>query len=75
MTEQVLREDKAGVAQLTLNRPEKLNALNIQLFQELEAHTDDIAQKTDEIGCVLVNGAGRCFSAGADLTAYAEKPP
>lgn len=75
MTELVLREDMAGVAHLTLNRPEKLNALSVELFKELETHADDIAQKTDDIGCVLLKGAGRCFSAGADLTAYAEGLP
>lgn len=67
MTDLVNREDNAGVAWLTLNRPDKLNALNVALFQELEAHADAIAGQTDEIGCVVLRGAGRCFSAGHDL--------
>ncbi|MFN3239033.1 MAG: enoyl-CoA hydratase/isomerase family protein [Pseudomonadales bacterium] len=63
----VLREDKDGVAYLTLNRPEKLNALNVELFQELEAHINDIGEQIDVVGCVVLKGAGKCFSAGHDL--------
>lgn len=63
----VLREDKDGVAYLTLNRPEKLNALNVELFQELEAHINNISKQTDVVGCVVLKGAGKCFSAGHDL--------
>lgn len=67
MTELVLREDIDGMALLTLNRPHKLNALNVALFQELYAHAQDIHGKPDEIGCVVIKGAGMCFSAGHDL--------
>lgn len=64
----VLRTDVEGLATLTLNRPEKLNALNADLFRVLGVHVDAIA--TDpKIGCVIVRGAGRAFSAGHDLTA------
>lgn len=63
----VLREDKDGVAYLILNRPEKLNALNVELFQELEAHINNISKQTDVVGCVVLKGAGKCFSAGHDL--------
>lgn len=75
--ELVLREDKNGVAWLTLNRPDKLNALNVELFSELDAHVRDIENQTDEIGCVVLIGAGRCFSAGHDLSdiATGEKLP
>jgi|TARA_B110000238_G_C16018639_1_gene392174 enoyl-CoA hydratase len=72
MTNLVVREDKDGVAWLTLNRPDKLNALNVPLFQELDAHADAIASQQDEIGCVVLRGAGRCFSAGHDLGDIAE---
>ena len=66
----VLRDDMDGVATLTLNRPDKLNALNPALFVEFRAHVDAIA--TDEtIGCVIVTGAGRSFCAGHDLGAIA----
>lgn len=65
----VLREDKDGIAVLTLNRPEQLNAMNPQLFVELRAHIDTIAADTDGVGCVFLTGAGKSFSAGNDLRA------
>jgi len=73
----VIREDKKGCATLTLNRPDKLNALNVDLFAELRAHVEKIASETDTVGLVIVRGAGKCFSAGHDLTdiAAGERPP
>ena len=72
MTDQaqlVLREDDAGLTILTLNRPDALNALSPGLFVELRGHIDAIAKATDQIGCVILRGAGRSFSAGNDLKA------
>ena len=63
----VTRHDAQGLATLTLNRPEKLNALSPQSFIALRAHLDAIAQD-DTIGCVLLQGAGRSFCAGHDLS-------
>lgn len=65
----VLREDKDGVATLTLNRPGVLNALSPALFVELRSELEEIAESTDEVGCVVLRGAGRSFSAGNDLKA------
>jgi enoyl-CoA hydratase len=67
MTALVLRGDHDGVATLTLNRPDKLNALNAELFHELAAHVAAIGPATDRVGAVVLRGAGRCFSAGHDL--------
>lgn len=64
----VLREDEDGVARLTLNRPEKLNALTPATFAELRAHIDAIAGD-ESVGCVVLAGAGRSFCAGNDLNA------
>ena len=77
MHENVRREDRNGAAILTLNRPDKLNALNVVMFRELRAHVDAIAGETDKIGLVVLRGAGACFSAGHDLKdiAAGEKPP
>jgi enoyl-CoA hydratase/carnithine racemase len=69
MTALVLREDRDGVAWLTLNRPEALNALSPSLFRELHAHIDALAGETETIGCVVLRGAGRSFSAGNDIKA------
>ena len=63
----VLREDRGGAATLTLNRPEKLNALNVALFAELDEHIARLEAEPESVGLVIVRGAGRCFSAGHDL--------
>jgi enoyl-CoA hydratase len=68
MAQLVVREDSDGIATLTLNRPEALNALSPNLFVELRAHVDAIA-RVEAIGCVVLRGAGRSFSAGNDLKA------
>lgn len=62
----VLRSDADGVAKLTLNRPEKLNALTPGVFVELRDHLDAIAGDSS-IGCVVLAGSGRSFCAGHDL--------
>ncbi|MFZ2156865.1 MAG: enoyl-CoA hydratase/isomerase family protein [Bradyrhizobium sp.] len=74
MTQSVLRDDRDGVAYLTLNRPDKLNALNLDVFRALESHVKDIAGGAAR--AVVLRGAGRCFSAGHDLgdIAVGEKP-
>lgn len=69
MTEDLtLRMDSAGLATLTLNRPQKLNSLTVSMFEALEHHLDHLRQSTNIIGAVLIRGAGKCFSAGNDLT-------
>ena len=75
MSELVLRDDHDGVATLTLNRPEALNALNIPLFTELREHLQAFASETDSVGCVVLRGEGRAFSAGNDLKALGDPAP
>ena len=65
----VVREDNNGIATLTLNRPESLNALSPNLFVELRQHLEDISGSAEKIGCVILRGEGRSFSAGNDLNA------
>jgi enoyl-CoA hydratase/carnithine racemase len=63
----LLVEKVDGVAVLTLNRPDKLNALNSQLSAELH-HAVTAMCADDAIGCLVVTGAGdRAFSAGGDI--------
>ena len=66
MTDLVTRRDDNGLCWLTINRPDKLNALTVGVFKELRAHIIDL-KKDDSIGCVILKGAGKCFSAGHDL--------
>ncbi|MCA4917141.1 MAG: enoyl-CoA hydratase/isomerase family protein, partial [Phenylobacterium sp.] len=67
MTDLVLREQRGAAVHLVLNRPDKLNSLNVPLFQALDAHVRDIAAKPAGVAVLVVRGAGRCFSAGHDL--------
>jgi enoyl-CoA hydratase/carnithine racemase len=67
MSDLVLRENKDGAAILTLNRPEKLNALSKDVFEALEEHVDSLARETRTIGLVILRGAGEHFSAGYDM--------
>jgi 2-(1,2-epoxy-1,2-dihydrophenyl)acetyl-CoA isomerase len=67
MAEYILVEKSEGVAILTLNRPEQLNAMNNQLSTELHAAVMD-ANGDDDIGCIVITGSGtRAFSAGGDI--------
>jgi enoyl-CoA hydratase len=72
----VLRSDADGVATLTLNRPDKLNAMNPAAFVELRNHIDAIADDTS-VRVVVLRGAGGSFCAGNDLGSIAagEKAP
>jgi 2-(1,2-epoxy-1,2-dihydrophenyl)acetyl-CoA isomerase len=56
-----------GYAQITLNRPEVLNALNQTLMQELGVAVQRASEDTN-VRAVLITGSGRAFSSGADLT-------
>ncbi len=73
MTALVLGERPApGVLRLTLNRPDKLNALSKDLLGELTGLLRD-AQADAGIGCVILTGSGRAFSAGADISDMLER--
>jgi enoyl-CoA hydratase/carnithine racemase len=69
MSQLVIREDDQGLCILSLNRPDTLNALSPNLFIELRTHIDALARQTETIGCVILCGKGRSFSAGNDLKA------
>jgi enoyl-CoA hydratase len=66
--ENILYEVENGRARITLNRPEKLNALSIQLQRELNTALREADNDTAVHG-VILRGQGRAFSAGYDLTA------
>ena len=67
MSNLVLREDRGGVATLTLNRPDKVNALSNDMFEALEHHLKLIARQNREIGLVVLRGAAGNFSSGYDM--------
>ncbi|QFU77274.1 enoyl-CoA hydratase [Halioglobus maricola] len=62
----LIDEPVAGVRRLTLNRPDKRNALNHQLRGEL-LHALQAGDADPEVKVMIVRGAGKCFSAGYDL--------
>ena len=69
--ETVIYEVDGGVATVTLNRPERMNAWNGQLAGELSRALDE-ADADDGVRAVVITGAGRAFCAGADLERGAE---
>lgn len=64
----IYQSDKENhIARITLNRPDMMNALNHQLRGEL-FHAFKVAEADNGINVIILKGAGRCFSAGYDLT-------
>jgi len=70
--ENIRVEVDGPVATLTMNRPKKLNAFDLPLLQEMHAAAEEL-DRDDSIRVVILTGAGRCFSAGADLTGPLEE--
>jgi len=62
------------VARITVNRPDKLNALNAATIGELGDAIDEVRQR-DDVGGVILTGAGRAFVAGADISELASQTP
>jgi len=65
--ERLIVEKSGGIAKITLNRPEKLNAIDVKLGAELYSALEDI-QRDEDIGVVILKGNGRAFCAGRDLS-------
>lgn len=70
MSEHLVTEIGDGVALLTLNRPESLNALSAGLMEDLLAALTRLAADPS-VGCVVLTGAGRGFCAGGDVRVQA----
>ncbi len=66
MYETILFEKAGGVATVALNRPDRLNAFDGRMHEELQEALESVAAD-DEVRCVVLRGEGRGFSAGADL--------
>lgn len=66
--EQIIYTKQEGIANITLNRPEVLNAISSKMIDEIVFALKDI-QEDDEVRVVILTGAGRAFCSGADLRA------
>jgi enoyl-CoA hydratase len=72
--ETILYEKEGGKARITLNRPEKLNALSFKLQRELNAALWE-ADNDAQVHVIILRAAGRAFCAGYDLTPMQSPPP
>lgn len=67
--ETLLFEVEENIAIITINRPEKLNALNADVIKELNAAIDTV-ENNDDILSAIITGAGKAFVAGADISEF-----
>lgn len=65
--ETIILKKEDHIATITMNRPERMNALNEQMLRELVAALDDLA-RDDDVRVVVLTGAGRVFCSGADVS-------
>lgn len=73
--ETLLDEKRDGIGYVTVNRPDKLNALNRKVMEELNACFEDLL-RNDEVRAVILTGAGeKAFVAGADINELAVQSP
>jgi enoyl-CoA hydratase len=70
----VLAERRGAVLLLTLNRPERLNAVSLPMYRALLRALDEL-ERDDALRAAVVTGAGRAFCVGADLKAHASGEP
>lgn len=70
----VVDRPEAGVATLTVNRPNKKNALSIAVRDAISDHLDQLADDP-ELKALIITGSGSCFSAGFDLDEFAVDEP
>ncbi|MCS5605372.1 MAG: enoyl-CoA hydratase/isomerase family protein, partial [Alphaproteobacteria bacterium] len=72
MTDFLIFEVQDGIATLTMNRPEKLNAFTSEMLHGLVAALDEFESRED-IRAVILTGAGRGFSSGGDIDGMGEE--
>lgn len=71
MLENIKYQVKDSIATITINRPQAMNALNVNVLDELQIIFNTIS-KDDTVKCVVVTGEGKAFVAGADIAAMSE---
>ncbi len=73
MTERTLCQARDGVALITLNAPERRNAIDLEMVQSLHRNLDDLAQDADLAAVVLTGAGEKAFAAGADIAQLRER--
>jgi enoyl-CoA hydratase / 3-hydroxyacyl-CoA dehydrogenase len=68
----VLRRDVEGVAILTIRRPKVLNALNLEVFRQLQKHCEDVEKDAKIRGAVITGHGTKAFVSGADIDMLAQ---
>ena len=66
----LLTELTAGILTITINRPDKLNALNQQVLEELSLVTDEVYNDPAIRGVILTGAGPKAFVAGADISGF-----
>lgn len=64
-------EKQNGICIITINRPDKLNALNKEVFTELDAAIDDLQNDHSVLSAIITGAGSKAFVAGADITEFA----
>jgi enoyl-CoA hydratase len=70
MYQTLLTEVRDGISIITINRPEKLNALNKTVMQELERAVEEVIQDPEVVGAVITGAGPKAFVAGADISEF-----
>ena len=70
--ENLIYEKEGGVAKITINRPKVMNALSPAVLSEMKAAIQE-SGRDDDVGVVVLTGAGRAFSAGVDLISLGDR--
>jgi len=74
MTDSILTENRDGVLVVTLNRPQKKNAINNEMWIGIR-ETITSAAEDDTVACLLLCGAGEHFCSGVDLSSFSDAAP
>lgn len=70
----LLEVNESGIATLTINRPDKLNALNMLTIEEIKTATDEVLVNPAIKGCIITGSGEKAFVAGADIAEIAGLP-
>lgn len=72
--ETILVKDENPIRWIILNRPDRLNAINLKMIEEIEEALKEV-ENNDNIKIIIITGNGRAFSAGADISQFKELDP